>query len=354
MIEQAVPTTINSYIGQEKAKELLTVVLSSTKRKMKELMMDRGSVALNNSAMFMSPSILIIGPPGYGKTRLAQIYFEEINRLAQTEKWPIWAIDDYGNANYGTNVWSGPGLPNEPYFFAEIEGKDILNSNILDHYFYYLQIQGVLFIDEFQNIPRKLHDHFLKIMSEQKYYSKIANRVMDHYGFTLMGATTHEAKISRAFRERFKLTIVMEQYTEEQIKQIILYYVNKLQYSIDDEAVELLINRSRDNPRTITQNLDMLFLMKEDKIITSDDAKKATELRGVGEFGLTSRDVNILRILYEHGSTGAETLSNLIDAVDVKNYLETERYLVNRGYIIPTRKGRELTSKGKEIIKGII
>lgn len=351
MIKNATPETFDDYIGQIKAKETLKTVLDNIRVQIKNILETKTNNSLSEASMFMPPSIIIIGPPGYGKTQLAQIYASNIVKMAKSDKWPLWAVKRDGVKNYGRENWDGVGLPSEPYYFASIEGSNIDSVETLDHYLYYLQIQGVLFIDECQSIPSKMHEHFLRIMSEQKYQSKIANKLLDHYGFTLIGTTTHEGRIFRPFLERFRLTITMDPYTEEDISNIILHYCNKLNYKLEDEALEILINRSRDNPRNITQNLDMIFISKDGGIITKEDALKATELRGIGPYGLTNKDIQILNALNKYGTLGAEVLSEIIDAVDIKNYKIYERYLLNKEYILPTKSGRVLTKKGKEILK---
>lgn len=351
MIENAIPQKFDDYIGQNKAKKVLQTVLSSIEKQIQNLTIARNQESLFEAAMYMPPSILIIGPPGYGKTRLAQIYSNEIYNMSQKNLWPLWAQNVKGTKNYGKQTWTGPGLPTEPYFFASVEGKDLKAPTVLDHYFYYLQIQGVLFIDECQSIPSKMHEHFLRIMTEQKYQSEIANRLMEHFGFTLIGATTHDGEIFRPFLERFKLVIMMEPYTQKDLAEIIIHYCNKLGYSIATDAIDLLVDRSRDNPRTITQNLDMLFMMIEPGYITIKHALEATELRGIGIHGLMERDVNILKVLGDHGPIGKNIIADMIDSVDIKNYEISERYLLNKGFVIPTSKGRILTGKGQKILK---
>lgn len=353
MIEKAIPQTFDDYIGQDKAKETLQIVLESTTKQINDLLKQNTKEAQHEAAMYMPPSILLIGPPGYGKTRLARIYAEDMNRRSKKYKWPIWAQNNNGKINQGVQNWNGVGLPDEPYSFAAIEGKDIKTAQFLDHYLYYLQIQGVLFIDECQSIPSKFHEHFLRIMTEQKYYSEIGDGLTDHFGFTLISATTHEGKIFRPFLERFKLVIMMEPYTSQNIEDMVVQYCSKMGYSVQKDALSILVDRSRNNPRTVTQNLDILFMFKESKNITKYDALKATSLRGIHHHGLTTRDAQILKILSKNGPLGEEALSEMVDAVDVKNYKVWERYLIHRQFVIPTKSGRIITNDGKKALEAI-
>ena len=111
-----------------------------------------------------------------------------------------------------------------------------------------------------------------------------------------------------------------------------------------------MVDRSRDNPRVTTQNLDMLFMIKDIGHITIQDALKATELRGIGLHGLMDRDMKVLETIGQYGPIGKNILVDILDFVDISNYELIERYLLNKGYIISTSRGRILTDKGKKIL----
>jgi len=343
------PQSFDEYVGQPTAKQLLQTVLKNIRFTMKELMGNKTPEEMKKAAYYMPPSLLIIGPPGYGKTRLSNLYAQALVKMAKDEQWPIWEKS-------GVNTvidWQGPGDPIKPYNFAVLGGEDLTNVKALNNYLDYLQIQGVLFIDEFHTIPRKLQTHFLLLMQDHKFYSVIENKIRDHYGFTLIGATTDEAKISRPFRERFKLAVIMEPYTIEDQKEIIRQYANKVKLNLGPGTLELLADRTRDCPRTIVQNMEMLEMVKNgqsNNLVTKTDALEALKMRSIGPYGLMPRDVKILRILDEYKSVGVETLIEMLDFVTVQNYKLYERYLVEREYIIPTTQGRVLTIKGKQIL----
>lgn len=351
MIEQAIPQTFDDYIGQEKTKEALKIILTNLEKQIQQTIGNNRTLqSMTDASFLMPPSILIIGPPGYGKTRIAKIYAEQFYKLSQKNQWPIWAQKTH---NEGKQVWGGPGIPNQPYFFAGIEGKDLVNTSILNTYLYYLQIYGVLFIDECHLIPKKIQDSFLNIMTDYTYYNFFSGLIEKHYGFTLIAATTHEHKLNRAFMERFKLIIHMEEYTGEELKKMAIQYCNKTGYSIDDLAAKEIVDRSRKNPRILTQIIDMTMMIKNNTTIEINDIIHASELKGIFKHGLTQKDIKILNILKENGVASAQTLCEMIDSVDIRNYKIIERYLINQNYIIPTNKGRKLTTQGEFILKTI-
>jgi Holliday junction resolvasome RuvABC ATP-dependent DNA helicase subunit len=347
------PQSFDEYVGQPTAKQLLQTVLKNIRFTMKGLMGNGSEEEMKKAGLYMPPSFLIIGPPGYGKTRLSNLYAQALVKMAQDDKWPVMKRP---NVNYNQMVvnWAGPGDPSAPYYFASLEGKNIPDEKVLDSYLYFLQVQGVLFIDEFHTIPRKLQNHFLLLMQDHRFYSLIENRLMDHYGFTLIGATTDEAKISRPFRERFKLSVIMEPYTMEEQKEIIRQYANKVKLNLGTGVLELLADRTRDCPRTIVQNMEMLEMVKNgqsNNIVTKTDALEALKMRSIGPYGLMPKDVKILQILDEYKAVGVETLIEMLDFVNVQNYRVYERYLVERGYVMPTKPGRVITNLGKKILK---
>jgi Holliday junction DNA helicase RuvB len=346
------PQSFDEYVGQPTAKQLLQTVLKNIRFTMKELMGNKTYEEMKKAAYYMPPSLLIIGPPGYGKTRLSNLYAQELVKMAQDDKWPIW---EKGNKTTVVD-WKGPGDPSAPYYFASLEGKNIPDQKVLDSYLYYLQVQGVLFIDEFHTIPRKLQNHFLLLMQDHQFYSLIEDRLMDHYGFTLIGATTDESKISRPFRERFKLVVMMEPYTMEDQKEIIRQYANKAKLTLGPGVLELLADRTRDCPRIIIQNMEMLEMVKNGQpnhLVIKEDAISALKMRSIGPYGLMPKDIKVLNILKEYNSVGAETLTEMLDFVNVQNYRVHERYLVERGYVMPTKAGRIITNLGKKILNDI-
>ena len=191
-------------------------------------------------------------------------------------------------------------------------------------------------------------------MHEGEYHSGIVDRVIKRKGLTIIGATTDEAKISRAFRERFKYIIPLQKYTKEEQNRIAIHTADKMGLSITFEAVKILAERSRNNPRNIVQIMETLELMNiNDKHISTKEALIATKLRGLGEYGLTKRDIEVLTALKEHGRIGASTLSDMIGFNTVDNYRVWERFLIEEGYLLPQAGGRRITSKGNKILKEI-
>lgn len=343
-IDNIAPQKFEEYVGQEDAKNVLKFIIDSFEQKINKTIKEEGYAA---SAEIFAPSILIIGQPGMGKTRLANIYINEMLSLSEKNKWPLFK-------EKGVQEWNCKGLPDKPFKFSHIEGSNIKDEDILDYYLYYIQIHGVLFIDEFQSIPKKIHDNFLRIMHEGEYFSGIADRVVKRKGFTIIGATTDESKISRAFRERFKYIIQLQKYDKEEQVRIVIYIADKMGLSINLHAAEVIAKRSRNNPRNIVQIMETLELMNiNDKSVSVKEALEATKLRGIGPYGLTKRDVRVLEALNKHGRIGAETLSDMIGFNTSDNYRVWERFLIEEEYLLPQAGGRNITQKGKNVLKEI-
>lgn len=351
------PRGWDEYVGQEDAKQALEVMIRDLQAQMTAaLTADAASGSLSTAPYVQPMHILIVGSYGTGKTTLSKIYASRISSLARSEGWPRWGVNGPGSHDDTVEEWTS-GIPSQPYRFAEIEGGKIENYRLLDAYLYNLQVQGVLFVDEFQDVPRKLQSEFYSIMHDGKWRTS-DGEVKRHYGFTLIAATTDDSRIARPLLSRFGLVVRLKPYDADETAQIIARAADKLGLRLTSAASRVLLDRGRDNPRTVVQNVDMLkrLMRSEGKTspATKDDAERATRLRDIGQHGLTSKDAEVLRLLSQGSPVGAKTIAETLNFGSEDNYTEiVEPFLLQRRYIVPTARGRVITEEGRKVIEEI-
>lgn len=302
------PKNFREYIGQETLKEKIFISIEAAKR--------RGSVI---------DHVLLYGPPGLGKTTLAGVIANEMESHLK--------------------VTSGPILEKAGDLAA------ILTS---------LEENDVLFIDEIHRLNTAVEEILYPAMEDKELDIIIGKGPaarsirIELPEFTLIGATTRAGLLSAPLRDRFGISHKMEYYTEQEIQEIILRGGEILDVQIELEGAKELAKRSRGTPRIANRLLKRVRDYAEIKgtgNITKEIAMKALQLLGVDKEGLDDLDRNILRAIFENysgGPVGIETLSLLLG--EDKRTLEEiyEPYLIQKGYLKRTSRGRMATSKAKD------
>lgn len=349
------PSGWDEYIGQPMAKQALEIMVNDLGAQMASAVAaDKASGKFETSPFVQPVHILIVGPPGTGKTTLSKIYASKVSELAKTNRWPAWGSSGPGSIDNTVDMWTS-GRPDAPYRYAELEGSRISDYKMLESYFAWLQVQGVLFVDEFQDVPNKIHSDFYLVMHDGKWRSA-SGELKKHYGFTIIGATTDDADIARPLLSRFGLIIRLKPYQRPEMKEIILRAADKLELKLSKAAVEVLVDRSRDNPRTAVQNVDMLKRLlrsngEDSREATEAKAIEAAEIRDIGKYGLTSTDIAVLSLLRE-GPSGAKAIAETLNLGKERNYTDSiEPFLLQRGYIRLTPRGRIITSDGTSVLR---
>lgn len=314
IIEQSLrPTNFAEYIGQERLKKNLKLAIDAVKKR------DNGTTL---------DHVLLYGPPGLGKTTMANVIAHELGANLKVTTGP--AIERAGDlASILTNLQEG----------------------------------DVLFIDEIHRLRRAVEEILYSAMEDYKLDIVVgkgpaANSIrLDLPHFTVIGATTRTGSLAGPLRDRFGITHRLEYYKEPEIKQIIKRTAGLLNTPIKEEAAEMLATRSRLTPRIanrITKRVRDYADVNGDGIIDSNIATAALKLMEIDELGLDPADRNMLRLMLENYGdrpVGLTTIAALTgDEVNtIEDYYEP--FLIQLGFIEKTPRGRKVTLKGREHLK---
>jgi Holliday junction DNA helicase RuvB len=301
------PRSLDEFVGQEGVKEQLAIALTAAKA--------RGE-ALDH--------VLLVGPPGLGKTTLAQIIREELG--------------------VGIRTIAGPALEKKGDMAA------ILTA---------LELRDVLFVDEIHRINRSieeilypaLEDFRLDIIVGQGPAARTLT--LDLPRFTLVGATTRTGLLTTPLRDRFGLTFRLGYYDAGQLTAIVRRSAGIFDVDIDETACTEIASRSRGTPRIANRILRRVRDVAEVRhagAITMEIADEALELLEVDGAGLERFDRDLLRAIVERFGGGPVGLTTL--AVALGEEAETiedvyEPYLLQLGFLQRTPRGRVITKLGR-------
>lgn len=299
------PKTFSEYVGQERLKKNLSLAIDAAKKRGEPI-----------------DHILLYGPPGLGKTTMANVIAHEMGANIRITSGP--AIEKAGDlASILTNLQDG----------------------------------DVLFIDEIHRLPRAVEEILYSAMEDFKLDIIIgkgpaARSVrLDLPRFTVIGATTRTGSLAAPLRDRFGHIYRLEFYTPEEISQIITRSAQILESQITADASQMLSTRARLTPRIANRILKRVRDFADvngDGIIDSLNTKKALAMLEIDELGLDAADRNLLNSIIENYGTkpiGLNTIAALTgdETTTIEDFYEP--FLLQIGFIQRTPRGRVVTKK---------
>ncbi|WP_265036417.1 Holliday junction branch migration DNA helicase RuvB [Wolbachia endosymbiont (group A) of Anomoia purmunda] len=302
------PEQLDDFVGQKDLIQNLKVFINAAQTRTEAL-----------------DHVLLYGPPGLGKTTLAQIVSKELR--------------------VSFRATSGPLLSKAGDLAA------VLTT---------LNAKDVLFIDEIHRLNRSIEevlytameDFCLDILVGEGPSTRTLR--IDLPPFTLIGATTRLGLLSAPLRDRFGIPLHLEFYSFEELVDIIKRGARVLSAEIEEGAAREIACRGRGTPRIALRLLRRIrdFVeVKDDKKITYEVADSVLLKLGVDKMGLNKLDVHYLRFLFNtSGPVGIDTISIALSE-DVGNIEETvEPYLIKISFVKRTPRGRVLTDQAKEYL----
>ncbi|MBQ7140621.1 MAG: Holliday junction branch migration DNA helicase RuvB [Bacilli bacterium] len=305
------PDSIDEYIGQADVKENIKVFIDAAKMRNETL-----------------DHVLLYGPPGLGKTTLANIIANELGSNLKTA--------------------SGPSIEKSGDLAA------VLST---------LEPGDVLFIDEIHRMPRYIEEILYPAMEDFTLDiiigndSSTRNIKIDLPPFTLVGATTRAGDLTSPLRDRFGIICKLQYYTIPELEQIVKRTSRVLDVPIEDNAAIELAKRSRGTPRIanrLFKRVRDFAIVKGNGIIDVDIVQMALDRLKVDDLGLDDTDYQLLKAIIERfngGPVGIEAIASSIgeEVTTIEDVYEP--YLLQIGLLKRTARGRMATKKAYEHLK---
>jgi Holliday junction DNA helicase RuvB len=305
------PKTLNECVGQQSLKDKLWIAIEAARKRGEPL-----------------DHILFYGPPGLGKTTLANVVANEMNAALRCS--------------------SGPALVKQ----GDVMG---LLSNV--------NSGDIIFIDEVHRLSTCVEEFIYPAMEDFRVdftvdsgmHAKTINFPLKP--FTLIGATTRAGLLSAPMRGRFGILFHLDFYGADELAEIIRRSAGKLNLEFEEGTLELIAGRSRGTPRVANRLLKRVrdyAQVKGSGVLNREIVENALKMEQIDDQGLDELDRSFLRALaevYDGGPAGIEAVAATLG--EERDTLEdvVEPYLLQKGFLRRTKRGREITAKACQHLK---
>jgi len=304
-LSDASPSSVYRVIGQSRAVAQIKVALDA-------YFNERGTSA-EDSAL---PHVLMVGPPGTGKSMLASLIAKEM------------AVG-----------------------FHEELAQNVISPRHLQGLLMMAEPGDCVFIDEIHELPPTVQTTLYRCLEERRLFLGGERRSLTLPPFTFIGATTDEWALSKPLLDRMKITLRLQHYTPEELAKLVTQRTTAIGWSITDEAIAGISQRGRNTPRLALRLLEACRrhqLAGNAPTITADHLTKMCAVEGIDDLGLDVTERQYLEILYE--AQGQPVRLNMISTRlslprrTIEKIVEAE--LVRLGLVTKTDEGRMLTAAG--------
>ncbi|HXQ00756.1 MAG TPA: Holliday junction branch migration DNA helicase RuvB [Solirubrobacteraceae bacterium] len=298
------PRSLEEFVGQSTLREQLSVAIEAAGARKEAL-----------------DHLLLAGPPGLGKTSLAQIVASELD------------------------------VP-----FVQTAGPALERKGDIASFLTALEPGSVFFVDEIHRLPRTLEETFYPAMEDRRLPITVGQGAgarivtLELPQFTLIGATTRTGLLTTPLRDRFGIHARLEHYGTEDLVEIVTRSAAILQIDIDEAGARAIAARSRGTPRVANRLLKRVRDYAEvrlEGIVSAAAAQGALDLLEVDERGLDRLDREILRAIcvkFDGGPVGLSTLAVAVE--EEQDTIEDvyEPFLLQQGLLKRTARGRVATA----------